>query len=119
LRGIRVTTAASAADALKSCRLEDFDAVVLDIVMPGMSGLEALSRLEADHPDLQVVMLTGHATVQRGVEAMKLGAMDFLEKPVQLPVLYEKIEKAVERRRELRILRSEKEIERITRSKSW
>ena len=93
-RGADVTTAASADEAFETIDREDFDAVVLDFQMPGMDGFEALKKIKAKHPEMQIILLTGYATVQKGVEAIKLGATDFLEKPADMEVLFEKIKKA-------------------------
>jgi DNA-binding NtrC family response regulator len=93
-RGIEVSTSASAQDALKKIEADMFDAVILDLQMPGMDGLEALQQIKERRPEIQVILLTGHATVEKGVEAIKLGAMDFVEKPADLEVLEDKITKA-------------------------
>lgn len=107
-RGMDVSTSLSAEDALEKIGAQMFDAVVLDLQMPGMDGLEALKRMKQKRPELQVILLTGHATVQKGVEAIKLGAMDLVEKPVDLDVLGGKIQKAKQRKM-LIVDRAEKE----------
>ena len=93
-RGMDVSTAASAKEAIQLAETESFDAIILDLQMPGMDGLEALKVLKAKKPEIQVILLTGHATIEKGVEAMKLGAMDLMEKPADLKTLAEKIKKA-------------------------
>jgi DNA-binding NtrC family response regulator len=93
-RGIEVSTSSSARDALDKIEKDIFDAVILDLQMPGMDGLETLKRIKERSPEIQVILLTGHATVEKGVEAIKLGAMDFVEKPADIEVLEEKITKA-------------------------
>lgn len=93
-RGIDVTTSISAEDALQQIETDIFDAVILDLQMPGMDGIDALKKIRERHPEIQVILLTGHATVEKGVEAIKLGAMDFVEKPADLAILSEKIKKA-------------------------
>ncbi len=70
------------------------DVVVLDVKMPGMSGIDVLKQIKSTHPLLEVIMLTGHATIEDGVEGMKLGAFDYLTKPVDLEKLVEVIEEA-------------------------
>jgi len=93
-RGIEVSTSSSAEEALRMIEAEPFDAIILDFMMPGMDGIETLKVIKAKKPELQIILLTGHATVQKGVEAMKLGALDFIEKPADLEILTEKIKKA-------------------------
>ncbi|MCF8050130.1 MAG: response regulator [Desulfobacterales bacterium] len=93
-RGIAVSTETSPEKALKRIESELFDALILDLQMPGIDGLEALKRAKKLRPELQVILLTGHATVEKGVEAIKLGAMDFIEKPADLEALSEKIKRA-------------------------
>ncbi len=93
-RGMDVSTASSAKEAIEMAEAESFDAIILDLQMPGMDGLEALKALKANRPELQVILLTGHATVEKSVEAMKLGAMDLMEKPADLKTLTEKIKNA-------------------------
>ena len=78
-RGMEVSSTTSAADALKIAEEQTFDAIVLDLMMPEMDGLEVLKNLKAKRPELQVILLTGHGTIEKGVEAMRLGAMDFVE----------------------------------------
>jgi DNA-binding NtrC family response regulator len=97
-RGIDVATSASAEDAIERIGNELFDAVILDLQMPGMDGLEALKQMKKRRPELQVILLTGHATVEKGVEAIKLGAMDLVEKPADLESLREKIKKAKQKK---------------------
>ena len=93
-RGMDVSTAASAKEAIQLAEAESFDAIILDLQMPGMDGLETLKALKAKKPEIQVILLTGHATVEKSVEAMKLGAMDLMEKPADLKTLTDKIKKA-------------------------
>lgn len=93
-RGLDVSVSSSAQQALEKIGKETFDAIILDLLMPEMDGIEALKAIRKIQPDAQVILLTGHATVQKGIEAMKLGAMDFFEKPVDLESLTEKIKEA-------------------------
>jgi DNA-binding NtrC family response regulator len=93
-RDMQVTTANSADQALAILEKETFDAIVMDFQMPGMDGIETLKNIRAKKPELQVILLTGYATVEKTVEAMKIGAADFLEKPADLEALAEKIKKA-------------------------
>ena len=118
-RGMSVTTSMSAVEAIHKTEDSDFDVIVLDLLMPGMDGIQALKALKEKRPDLQVILLTGHATVQKGIEAMKLGAMDLLEKPADINELTEKIKKAKAQKMILVEKKAEKKIRDILKSKSW
>jgi len=119
LRGLRVTAATRGPDAIECAENESFDAIILDLAMPGMDGLETLKRIRAKHPDAEIIMLTGHASVKSSVEAMKLGAEDYLEKPVDLGELLSKISEAKERRILILQKQSKEEIEKILKAKAW
>jgi DNA-binding NtrC family response regulator len=93
IREIDVTSVTSAKEAFGLVEKFSYDAIILDLQMPEIDGLQALERLKAINPDLPVILLTGHATVAKGVEAMKLGAIDVIEKPVDIRVLTEKLKK--------------------------
>jgi DNA-binding NtrC family response regulator len=80
-RGMAVTTTDSPEKALDALAEGGFDAIILDLMMPGMDGLQTLKAIKAQRPELQVILLTGHATLAKGIEAMKLGALDFVESP--------------------------------------
>jgi len=93
-RGMNVTGTTSGRQAIEAAKKKNFDVAVLDLQMPELDGLETLKILKANKPEMQVILLTGHATVEKGIEAMKLGAMDLLEKPADISVLTDKIHKA-------------------------
>ena len=93
-RGMEVTTASSAKEAIDIIDKISFDAIILDFQMPEMDGMEALQTIKAKRPESQIILLTGYATLEKGVEAMKIGATDFIEKPADLEVLSDKIKKA-------------------------
>jgi DNA-binding NtrC family response regulator len=118
-RDIDVTTASSAKDALNLAASGGFDAIILDLQMPEMDGMVALEKLKAINPDLQIILLTGHATVEKGVQAMKLGATDVLEKPADIQVLTEKIKKAHARKIILVEKETEAKIRSILGTKAW
>ena len=82
--GYRVTAVGSAPDALTTLADEAPDLIFLDIWMPGMDGLEALAEIKQRRPEAAVVMISGHATIETAVKATKLGAYDFIEKPLSL-----------------------------------
>ena len=105
--GVKADTATSGEDAIEKVKSKVFDAIILDLVMPGIGGIETLKRIRKENPDLQIIILSGHGTVEKTVEAMKEGAMDFLEKPSDLNKLLDKIGEAKNKR----ILLVMKEIE--------
>jgi two-component system OmpR family response regulator len=110
IRGMSVTTAPSAAAAIDLLERDTFDAVLLDLMMPEMGGIDALQIMISRRPEVQVIFLTGHPSVSKGVEAMKLGAMDFIPKPVDIEELIEKIKLAKVSRN---ILAQKKERQRV------
>ena len=118
-RGVDVDIAASGREALEKVRDKSYDAIVLDLSMPEMDGIETLKHLIEDHPDLQVILLTGYATIEKGIEAIKLGAMDFLEKPAEIQKLLEKIGEAKANKMLLVEKRVEEKIKGILETKSW
>lgn len=118
-RGIDVSTAASAQEALQLAEKESFDAIIVDLMMPEMDGLEALKLLKEKKPESQVILLTGHATLEKGIEAMKLGAVDFLEKPADMTQLTKKIKKAHARKMIVVEKQIEEKIKKIMNVKGW
>jgi DNA-binding NtrC family response regulator len=118
-RGMNVSTTTSPTDALARTENESFDAIILDLMMPEMDGLQTLEAIKKKNPDIQVILLTGHATVEKGIEAMKQGAMDFLEKPVDIKALTEKIQKAQARKMVLVEKKNEEKIRNIILNKAW
>lgn len=118
-RGMDVSTAESAQEALQKVETGGYDAIVLDLQMPGVDGIETLKALKRNRPELQVILLSGHATLEKGVEAMKLGAMDFLEKPADLNELTEKIRKAQARKMIFVEQQMESKLKEIISAKGW
>ncbi len=118
-RGMNVSETTSPSEAIKKVESESFDAVILDLQMPEMDGLEALAALKKKQPELQIILLTGHATVEKGIEAMKLGAMDLVEKPADLKTLTEKIKKAQAKKMILVEKKTEERIKSIIGGKGW
>ncbi len=96
LRGIRAVEANSGEEALRLLDAEPPQGVVLDVKMPGMSGLEVLRRIKSSHPNIPVILLTGIGTEQEGTEGLTLGASDFLMKPLQIDELIKKIRAAID-----------------------
>lgn len=118
-RGLTVVTAKSGRAALKKAKKEAYDAIILDMLMPEMDGIETLKHLLDINPALQIIILTGHATLEKGIEAVKLGAMDFLEKPADINKLMAKIKEAKAQKMVLVEKSAEAKIKKILKSKGW
>jgi two-component system, OmpR family, response regulator len=84
--------------ALQVLEGRDVDVVVLDVRMPGMDGIETLKEIKKRRPAIEVIMLTGHASVESGIQGMQLGAFDYVMKPVPLDELLDKMRQAYERK---------------------
>jgi DNA-binding response OmpR family regulator len=95
LRGMQVEIATDGEMALSIIETDPPQVVVLDVMMPGLSGMEVLGRIKAIDPRIQVVLLTGHGATKDGIKGMQLGAFDYLIKPVDIDELIEKLNKAV------------------------
>jgi DNA-binding NtrC family response regulator len=98
-QGFDVLTTESGQDALSQLKEHDVQVVILDVKMPGMDGIQTLKEIKRLYPHLEVIMLTGHATVPSAVEAMQMGASDYLMKPVAMDLLITKTCEAVDRGR--------------------
>lgn len=118
-RGLNVRKTNNGPDALAAARETVFDAIVLDMAMPGMNGIETLEGLLEINPDLQVILLTGKATLEQAVAAIRIGALDLLEKPAEIDDLVAKIELAATRRWSLEEKRIEDKVSDIMRKKGW
>jgi len=101
--GFRVSSAKSGEEAIEAFQRENPDVTLLDIWMPGMDGIEVLKRFKGMVPDCQVIMISGHATISTAMAAVKLGAFDFIEKPVSLDVLLMTIRRALDRQMQLSV----------------
>jgi DNA-binding NtrC family response regulator len=100
-RGFSVECAFSGIEALNRLENNDvFDIVVLDIKMPGLDGIKTLEIIKKEHPLLEVIMLTGHADVHSAIEALKIGAFDYLTKPYDLNDLISKAKLAASRKKD-------------------
>ncbi len=98
-RNIRCEGVDNGREAIEKISKGTFDVVLLDVKMPIMDGVETLREIKRIRPLTEVVMLTGHASVDSGIEGMKLGAFDYLMKPMDLDPLLEKIQDAYEKKR--------------------
>lgn len=109
-KGYKVNSAQNGEEAIQRLEEQDYALVVTDIKLPGMSGLELLARIRLEWPEVAVVIMTAFSSISSAVEAMKLGAEDYIGKPFQLDELVITVEKALERRslrREVKELRAE------------
>jgi two-component system, OmpR family, response regulator CpxR len=118
-RGFVVDTALESDRCLAILKDKDMDVVVLDVQMPGRSGIDTLKEIKKLRPLTEVIMLTGHATVETAIEGMKLGAYDYLMKPTEIEALVDKITRAHARKaeHEERILQAK--IKGITQKSGW
>ena len=119
VRGLEVDTVEDGAQALEQVKQKSYDAIVLDLAMPKLDGIETLKRLLSENPDLQVILLTGRATVEKGIEAIKQGAMEFLEKPADIETLVQKIYEARAKKALLLEKRMEDAVSDIMKKKGW
>ena len=100
-RNFETISAFSGQECLETLKThQNLDVIVLDVKMPGMDGLETLKEIREAFPLIEVIMLTGHATVESGIQGMKLGAYDFLMKPCDIEELASKVEDATNKKRE-------------------
>ena len=94
LRGIEVDSALNGEEALALMVEKVFEVVILDVMMPGLGGLEVLKQIKSTYPNTQVILLTGHGSTREGIEGMRLGAFDYLIKPVDIEEMLEKMKEA-------------------------
>jgi DNA-binding NtrC family response regulator len=87
LRGIEARGATAGVDALRLVERETFDVVVADVKMPGLGGLEVVRHIKALHPGLQVILLSGHGSQTDAKVGRRLGAFDYVEKPIDIEIL--------------------------------
>ncbi len=97
-RKLDVTGVTSALDAIRVLKEKPVDIVVLDVKMPGMDGLEALRQIKSTSPDVEVIMLTGHANMEAAMQGMELGAFDYLMKPMDIDELLYKLQDAYKKK---------------------
>jgi len=94
-RNLKTLNAFSGTKALEVLGREgNVDVVILDVKMPGMDGIETLREIKKEHPLVEVIMLTGHGTIESGIEGMRLGAFDYLTKPCDIDTLLAKVHEA-------------------------
>ena len=94
LRGFQVEVATSVTDALRHVSEGNFSVLIIDVKMPGIGGLELMAQIKREHPDLPVILFTGHSSVADAERGMREGAHDYLMKPIDIEKLIEKIRSA-------------------------
>ena len=99
IRGFDVDTASDGTTALSMIHESDVDIVLLDVLMPGIDGITVLKEIKKTKPAIEVVMLTGNASVETAIEGMRIGAFDYLLKPVDLDNLYLCLREALEHKK--------------------
>ncbi|WP_419663562.1 two component system response regulator [Desulfosarcina variabilis str. Montpellier] len=100
-KGFEVQTASSGGEALEMLRTSPVHVVVLDVKMPGMDGVATLREIKRQFPMVEVIMLTGHATVESAIDGLKSGAVDYLMKPADIEEIIEKATQAFNRRTDI------------------
>jgi DNA-binding NtrC family response regulator len=90
-RELDVTTVGSGMEALEEVKHKLYDVIILDVKMPGLDGIETLAEVKKLNPGIEVILLTGHASVDSAVDGMRLGAFDYILKPCEIDLLMEKI----------------------------
>ena len=115
LKNFEVTSATTGKESIESAENGLFDVAVVDFQMPGMDGTQVLKTLKEKHRYLEIIMLTGHATIDSAVECTKLGAFKYLEKPYDFEKLVEVIKQAYEARLKKKFEHNQKRIDEIQR----
>ena len=100
-KGIKVVTAQSGVQALELLKTHDVHVVILDIKMPGMDGFKTLKAIKTLYPPVEVIFLTGHATMDSAIEGLQFGAFDYVMKPADIDGIVNKAYEAFEKRRRL------------------
>jgi two-component system, OmpR family, response regulator CpxR len=118
-RDFEVTRACGGEEALLAVQEKNIDVAVVDVLMPGKDGISTLREMKLVKPLTEVIMLTGHATVESGVAGMKLGAFDYLMKPAETKDLVGKIVQAYKRKAEQEERIRQAEIEKIMLRRGW
>jgi DNA-binding response OmpR family regulator len=95
--GLEIDTAMNGEEALAKLNEKEFGLILLDLKMPGMDGMEVLSQVRRIRPDIRVIIITAHGTIDSAVEAMKLGAVDFIQKPFTPKEIRELVSQVIDR----------------------
>ncbi len=114
MRGLEVTKATNGNDAVEIARNDKFDLALLDLKMPGMDGKQVLEILKKEHRYLEVIILTGHGSMDSAVDCTKLGAFSYLPKPYDLDKLLEILRQAYEARLKRKFVSDQRRIDKLT-----
>ena len=95
MRAFEARVATSGDQALSLVQEQKFDLIVLDVMMPGIGGLEVMKQVKSTYPEMPVILLTGHGSTKEGMEGMQEGAFDYLMKPLDIDELTTKIKEAI------------------------
>ena len=114
MRGFDITKAINGEEAVEATRVKKFDLALLDLKMPGMDGKQVLEILKKEHKYLEVIILTGHGSLESAVECTKLGAFSYLPKPYELEELLEILKQAYEVRMKKKFEHDQLRMEKIT-----
>jgi two-component system response regulator CpxR len=117
-RNLSVSTAFNGDEAISKVQEEDFDVVILDMVMPGKTGIEVMRVIKQIRPLVEVILLTGHATMQSAIEGMNQGAFFYLMKPTEMQNLLQKIAHAYKHKAEHEHRIRQAEIDRLLHGKA-
>jgi len=118
-RNCQVESAFNGDDAIAFINAHEVDVVILDVLMPGRDGVETLREIKRIKPLVEVIMLTGHGTVETAIQGMKLGAYDYLMKPTDTTELVDKITKAHQRKKDQEDRIRQAEVDRLVRTRGW
>lgn len=119
LRGFEVVTAGSGIEALALAGAQRFDVAIVDLKMPGMQGEELIQAFGYEHPELEVIVLTAHASVSSAIECVRAGSRHYLRKPCETPKLLAVIREALEFRDKRCLIREELRLERLRAALPW
>ena len=114
LRDFEVRTATRGAQAVEIAREEKFDLALLDLKMPGMDGKQVLEILKKEHKHIEVIILTGHGSVDSAIDCTKLGAFGYLPKPYELEKLLETLQQAFQVRMEKKFKQDQEKMDKLT-----
>lgn len=116
LRDFDVVTVTSGEEALRLAGGQEFDLALVDLKMPGMAGDEVLDHLKREHPWMEVIILTGHGSVESAVSCTTAGSYSYLQKPCETEELLEVLQGAFQKRLQRKLAMSDEKMERLTRS---